>query len=152
MIRAVIGAGPRVGTSFVMRKLAEAGLPVYSDKDITELLPDEGNTGGYFETHFANLPFLKDVICKVWPLGVNGADIERAVILERNREDQLRSITEQMNREQALLETLGIDWSAEEHLDRSVEALTPLYNIPHIKVRTEDLDVEINNIINFMRY
>jgi hypothetical protein len=152
MIRAVIGAGPRVGTSFTMRKLEEAGLPVHYDQDINDLLPCEGNSGGYYETHFSKLPDLKDVICKVWPLGVNGANIEKAVILERSRDSQLVSIEQQMGRERALLETLGIDWSAEEMLSRSVEALTPLYSIPHIKVRTEDLDDEIDNIINFMRY
>lgn len=152
MIRAIIGAGPRVGTSWTMRKLEEAGLPIYYDQDINDLLPLEGNSGGYYETHFSKLPDLKDVICKVWPLGVNGADIEKAVILERSRDTQLDSISKQMVREQALLETLGIDWSAEELLTRSAEALTPLYSIPHLKVRTEDLDDEIDNIIKFMRY
>ena len=152
MIRAVVGAGPRVGTSFVMHSLMEAGLPVHSDPAVSGVLPPEGNVDGYYETHYTDLPYLKDVICKVWPLGVNGADIERAVILERNRPDQLASIEKQMVRERALLATLGCDWSAEEHLDRSMAALSPLYEIPHLRVRTEDLDDEIDNIINYMRY
>ena len=152
MIRAVIGVGPRVGTSFTMKSLIEAGLPVHWDQCVDDLLPTAGNTAGYYETDHVNLPDLSGVIVKVWPLAAHLASIEKAVILERNRDCQLASIEKQMVRERELLATLGIDWTAEDFIDQSEKALTPLLSIPHLRIRTEDLDDRIDDIITFMRY
>ncbi len=152
MIRAVVGVGPRVGSSWVMKQLHDSGLPVHWDAELEEILPPEGNPGGYYETFAVNLPKLNDVICKVWPLGVNGADIERMVVLERGREAQLKSIEIQMEREAQLLEALGLDWEPEDFLVKSEAALKPLLSIPHLRVRTEDLNDRIDEIINYMRY
>ncbi len=152
MIRAIMGVGPRSGTSFTMRKLHEAGLPVHWDSSIDEQMPAEGNPRGYYETHFKDYKSLEDVIVKVWPLSARFADIERMVILERDRDSQIASIEKQMVREQALLETLGISWSAEDFRDKSAEALNLYLSIPHLRVRTEDLDERIDEIINYMRY
>ena len=152
MIRAIVGTGPRVGSSFVMRSLIEAGLPVHWNKELEAVLPSEGNPSGYFETHLSDLHGLSDVICKVWPLGVGEADIERMVVLERGRKAQLRSIELQIEREKHLLDVVGLDWTPEDFLDKSLEALQPLLSIPHLRVRTEDLDERIQEIINYMRY
>jgi hypothetical protein len=152
MIRAVVGVGPRVGTSFTMRKLHEAGLPVHWDPSIDKKMPSEGNPEGYYETHFQDYRSLDNVIVKVWPLSARFADMEKMVVIERSRESQLASIEKQMVREQALLETLGIDWAPEEFLDKSAQALNLYLSIPHLRVRTEDLDERIDEIINYMRY
>ena len=136
-----------------MQQLHEAGLPVYWDEEINQVLPDAGNPGGYYETTTTNLPLLNNVICKVWPLGSAGADIERMVVLERGREAQLRSIEIQMEREAQILEAVGLtSWTPEDFLDKSQEALKPLLSIPHLRVRTEDLNDRIEEIINYMRY
>ena len=152
MIRAVIGVGPRVGTSFTMKSLLDAGLPVHWDSRLEAILPAEGNPAGYYETDYVNLPDLSDVVVKVWPLAAHLASIEKAVILERNRDCQLASIEKQLVRERELLATLGITWTAEEFIDQSEKALTPLLSIPHLRIRTEDLDDRIDDIITFMRY
>ena len=152
MIRAVIGVGPRVGTSFTMKSLIDAGLPVHWDSRLEAIFPAEGNPAGYYETDHVNLPDLSDVIVKVWPLAAHLASIEKAVILERNRDCQLASIEKQMVRERELLATLGITWTAEDFIDQAEKALTPLLSIPHLRIRTEDLDDRIDDIITFMRY
>jgi len=152
MIRAIMGVGPRSGTSFTMRMMHEAGLPVHWDPSIDETMPAEGNPQGYYETHFQNYQSLEDVIVKVWPLSARYADIEKMVILERDRDSQIASIEKQMVRERELLATLGIAWSAEDFRDRSAEALNLYLSIPHLRVRTEDLDERIDEIINYMRY
>lgn len=152
MIRAVMGVGPRSGTSFTMRMMHEAGLPVHWDSSIDEKMPAEGNPQGYYETHFQDYRSLEDVIVKVWPMSARFADVEKMVVLERDRDSQIASIEKQMVRERALLDTLGITWSAEDFRDRSAEALNLYLSIPHLRVRTEDLDERIDEIINYMRY
>jgi hypothetical protein len=152
MIRAVVGVGPRAGTSFVMRSLHEAGLPVSWDPEVDALLPEEGNPGGYFETDYHNYKSFDDVILKVWPLAMHLADIEKMVVLERNRANQIASIEKQVARERELLDQLGVTWAPEEFVDRSLEALSPFLSIPHLRVRTEDLDERIEEIISYMRY
>ena len=152
MIRAVVGIGPRVGSSFVMQSIRDAGIPIYWDTHIEAVLPSEGNPGGYFETNPKDFPSLKDVVCKVWPISAGTADIERMVILERDRETQLHSIQLQMDRERELLEIVGLDWTPEDFLTKSLAALQPLLSTPHLRVRTEDLNDRIAEIIQFMRY
>ena len=89
MIRAIVGAGPRVGSSWVMAQLHKAGLPVHWDREFSQLFPVGGNPGGYYETNANNLPTLSNVICKVWPLGSATADIERMVMLKRDESRQV---------------------------------------------------------------
>lgn len=152
MIRAVVGRGPRVGSSFVMRRLHEAGVPCHWDDALTDILPVEGNPDGYFETPYQNYRSIRNKVVKVWPLSMHFADIERMVVLERSRESQLASIKKQMARERTLLEERSIVLTPEEFIDRSHNALELYLSIPHLRVRTEDLDERIDEIISYMRY
>ena len=152
MIRAVVGRGPRVGSSFVMKSLLDAGLPVHWDQSLCDILPEDGNPDGYYETMFQDYRSHEDVILKVWPLTMQHADIERMVVLERSRENQLASIEKQMVREQKLLEERGIGLTPTEFIDLSHQALEIYLSIPHLRVSTEDLDDRIDEIISFMRY
>lgn len=152
MIRAVVGIGPRVGSSFVMKALLDAGLPVHFDQALGDILPAEGNPDGYYETHYDDYKSVDDVIVKVWPLAIHCADIERMVILERSRESQVASIKKQMVRERQLLEELDVQLTPEEFIDKSREALDLYLSIPHLRVNTEDLDDRINEIISYLRY
>ena len=152
MIRAVMGVGPRAGTSFTMKELLDAGLPVHWDPSIDAALPVDGNPRGYYETLPSDYRSVTDKIVKVWPLAAQYADIERMVVLERNRESQLASIAEQVERERELLDALDISWTPEEFLDRSSKALSLYLSIPHLRVRTEDLSERIDEIISYLRY
>lgn len=151
MIRAVMGAGPRTGTSWTMHRLAQAGLPVEYSQSVEDVMPAEGNPLGYYECLLSDLPTANAII-KAWPLTADPMIIERMVVLYRDRSTQLASIERQMTRERELLDAAGIVWTAEEHLDKSLDALQPFLGIPHLAIRTEDLDDRISDIINYMRY
>lgn len=150
MISAVMGAGPRTGTSWTMRRLHNAGLPVQYNSSIDAVMPPAGNPMGYYE--WLNGDTAKDnAIIKVWPISANPTIINKMVVLYRDRSTQLASIERQMTRERKLLDAAGIDWTAEEHLDKSLAALQPLLGIPHLAIRTEELDERISDIINYLR-
>ena len=114
-------------------------------------MPAEGNPLGYYECLLSDLPTTNAII-KAWPLTADPMIIERMVVLYRDRSTQLASIERQMTRERELLDAAGIVWTAEEHLDKSLDALQPFLGIPHLAIRTEDLDDRISDIINYMRY
>lgn len=152
MIRAVVGAGPRTGTSWTMYCLAEAGVPIKYDRSIDRFMPASGNPLGYFESYPESLTNYDNTVAKVWPISAKPETIEKMVVLYRDRATQLASIERQMTRERELLDAAGIGWTAEEHLDRSLRALEPLLGIPHLAIRTEELDERISDIINYMRY
>ena len=152
MIRAIMGAGPRTGTSWTMHRLAKAGLPVHHSKSLSAIMPPEGNPQGYYECYPADLLNYENTIAKVWPITAQPEIIEKMVVLYRDRTTQLASIERQLTRERTLLEAAGIDWTAEEHLDRSLLALEPLLGIPHLAIRTEELDERISDITNYLRY
>lgn len=151
MIRAILGVGPRVGTSWTMSKLVEAGLPVHYNADFSDLFPEEGNPMGYFETPVEEHLAITNKIVKVWPLAPH-PNIERMVILERDYDAQLTSVTKQMVREKEFLAKLEIDWSPSEFITKSKAAVAPLLSIPHIRVNTDDLTERINEITNYLRY
>ena len=151
MIRAILGVGPRVGTSWTMSKLVEAGLPVHYNADFSDLFPEEGNPMGYFETPVEEHLAITNKIVKVWPLAPHPS-IERMVILERDYDDQLASVEKQMVREEEFLKKLKIDWTPQEFIMKSRAALSPLLSTPHLRVRTEDLNERINEITNYLRY
>jgi len=146
-IRAVVGAGPRTGTSFVMRKLQEAGVPIHYHAWMDDQLPAEGNPDGYFETNREYLSFshLSDVVVKVWPGDHKSPDIERMVILKRNRDEQIASVEKQFERE-------GIeDWTPGELVDTSYALISDV-DVPHRVFSTDNLDNDIDEIIEYMRY
>jgi hypothetical protein len=140
MIYAVVGAGPRTGTSWVMGQLHAAGLPVYWTKSIK--IP-----GAEYETNWKELPNLRNVIAKVWPGTISVADIGRVVILRRDRDEQVISLRKQMERER--IAGYKCDETAEELIDRCVKFADAI-RLPKIEIRTEDLNSRINEIIGWL--
>ncbi len=146
MIRTITGVGPRVGTSFVMRRCIDAGLPVNYDPVLEAMLPPSGNPHGYYEYNPADLPGLTSGIAKVWPLFLHTVKVEKAVILQRDPALQYRSIREQAKRE-------GIRCYPPHWLEQSLEALTNWLPTTGAEVRvyrTEDLSSSIDEIIEFI--
>ena len=141
MIGAVIGIGPRTGTSYVMKSLHEAGFATYWEEDDH---PDKGGQiGGHFECPVDRLPQLENVIVKVWPGAQDKALIERAVILSRPVTQQLPAIAAQMARER----TTGI--TPEEILNFCMAEGMKL-RIPNvIHVTTPNIDREMGRIKSF---
>lgn len=146
MIYAVMGAGPRTGTSFVMRRLHEAGLPVYWDEKPE--LPIGGNPSGYFETDWHRLSTLDQVIVKVWPRFAHQVEIDRLLILRRDRDTQVKSLTRQLGRERHLWQ--GVPWSAGHIIDYALKGLSKVTALQRMEFRTETLDQNINQIIDYL--
>ena len=146
MIHAVMGAGPRTGTSFVMHRLLEAGLPVhFNDRGD---LPVAGNPSGYFETYWHRLSTLDQVIVKVWPRFAHLVEIDRLLILRRDRDAQTKSLTRQLRRERHLWQ--GAPWSAEHIIDYALKGLSKVTAIQTMEFETETLDQNINQIIDYL--
>lgn len=142
-----MGAGPRTGTSFVMRKLKEAGVPIYWTPWLP--LPKQGNPDGYFDTHQDELSLLSNLVVKVWPRMAFHVEIERMVVLRRDRATQIESLTQQMEREKKLL--VGMDWTPESLIDACQVALERI-DAPQRCYQTEGLDQTIPEIIEYLRY
>jgi hypothetical protein len=138
MIYSVTGAGPRTGTSFVMRKLYEAGLPVYWT-DYVQI------PGAEFETNYQDLARLNNVIVKVWPNMLSKAQIERMIVLRRDRESQVESIRMQEERE------IGYSHMdlPESLIDKSNWILEQV-DIERREYRTEELDDQIGEIVMWL--
>jgi len=161
-MRIVTGIGPRVGSSYVMKALKNAGLPVVGKKFWEFTVKDE-NPGGYWEPHPIETSQniytdkWKNKCVKIWPsvlLKTPVYNINRLVILERkDRDRQDSSTTRVYNKEKKLIKfdnpfnpiTDIIDWSRW-CLTRSLEEA----NYPILRVYTEDLNNDITKIIQFM--
>ena len=147
MIHAVIGAGPRTGTSWVMRQLEEAGLPVFWSEEFYEA--DADNPYGYYEADPQALIEQDGVIAKVWPGPLmNQLGIVRGVVLYRDREAQLKSIRERMKKEQEACDKLGL--SAEEYIDLPSNFLDAGLLFEYQVFMTENLNNTISDIIEYM--
>lgn len=142
MIGAVIGLGPRTGTSYVMKRLYEAGFKVYWEEDEW---PDSDRVGGHFETPRERLPAIQDRIVKVWPGAHHDTLIERAAVLYRNQADQLRSIEKQMEREREFR------YRAEDIVRYCYRALDGFTAGRTLAVMTEDIDDRLEEIFDFFR-
>jgi hypothetical protein len=140
MIYAVVGAGPRTGTSWVMGQLHAAGLPVHWTKSIK--IP-----GAEYETDWKELPNLNNVIAKVWPGTMTVAKVSRIVLLRRDRDEQIISLRKQLERERAV--GYKVVETAEELIDRNVKFANAI-RIPKIEIRTEDLNSRIGEIIGWL--
>ena len=150
MLCAVIGNGPRTGTSFVMGKLHEAGLPVVWDNTLD--IP-----GADYDMLPQDALLVKDGIIKIWPPILPYVQLRRAVILRRNTMDQVRSIKQQKQREEeagAIIDML--DLSPETILEAHSAALFDWLLNKHVhqteilEVNTEDLNNRINEIVYWM--
>jgi len=140
MIHAITGIGPRTGTSWVMEQLSDAGLPVYWSKGLHI-------TGAGYETYPGELPRLNHRIVKVWPNSLSRADVQKMLVLRRNRKDQVRSIQEQMNRER--IEGFTFHQTPEQMIDRA-EWIVQQSKMERLEVRTEELNDRINEIVDWL--
>jgi hypothetical protein len=140
MIYAVVGAGPRTGTSWVMGELHAAGLPVYWTKTLN--IP-----GAKYETDWKILPTLHNVIAKVWPGTLTVANVGRIVLLRRDRDEQIISLRKQIEREREA--GYKCDETAEDLIDRCI-LFANVIRIPKIEIRTEDLNSRIDEIIGWL--
>ncbi len=151
MLNIVTGSGPRVGSSFVMRQAKVAGLNVIGDKYLHGMLPPEGNLGGYYDLATDEVLLLKEGVAKVWPVSLPlvGPPIDRMLILERDdKEAQEASIIKQAKRENAEADPKVVMEFCSACLDKFLACERAPKNI--LKVRTEDLYKEIDDILNFL--
>lgn len=140
MIYAVTGAGPRTGTSFVMSKLHEAGLPVYWTLGYD--FP-----GAEYEVRKHELFGLDKVIAKVWPRLLSRATVSRMVVLKRDRATQIESLKRQIEREREA--GLVFEEKPESLIDQS-RWIVDNSSIRKREYRTEELDDNIAEIVTWL--
>ncbi len=151
MLNIVTGAGPRVGSSFVMRQAKVAGLRIHGDKYLYGALPVAGNPGGYYDLYADEVHKLDYGVAKVWPVSLPliRQPIDRLVILERRDKDaQMASIVRQSKREKREADPQAVLDFCQERLDDFLACERAPKNI--MRVQTEDLNEEISNIITFL--
>ena len=139
MIYAITGAGPRTGTSWVMGKIREAGLPIFWTRELK--IPN-----AKYDTHWDDLPSLTDVIVKVWPKHLTLADIGRMIVLRRNYHDQVKSIYRQTRIERKA----GFRINQTPHeLIQECNGIIRKQTVPIREYRTEELNDRIDEIIDW---
>lgn len=161
MICAITGLGPRVGTSFVMNEARKAGLPIIGHKFLPEWTVPKHNPEGYYDLdpfEFVDLYYsgqLNKRVVKAWgPLlaKVNPNDISCVVLLERkDKQAQLASIKKVMADEIKTIK--GSQFShltAQEILEEHYNAVKLIQSNNILRVYTEDLNIEITNILRFL--
>jgi hypothetical protein len=139
MIYTVTGAGPRTGTSFVMGKLREAGLPTHWTESLKIV-------DAKYDTWYTELPDLNDVIVKVWPNFLNSVKVGRMLVLRRDFISQVKSIQQQIRRERKQGYTI-VD--TPKQLIEKANWILSRQKIERLEVRTEDLDERIDEIIGW---
>ncbi len=135
-----MGVGPRTGTSYLMRRLTNAGFSTLWEPDE---IADDGRSGGHYECPQEKLLGAENVIAKVWPGSFELTLIERAVVLTRDRQEQLRSIARQLRREDLP------GWEPELILDYCVHAVEKVDVPTVLRVRMEELDDRLDEIFQF---
>lgn len=147
MINVVTGVGPRVGSSFVMKRCLDAGLNVKYDSVLEGMLPEEGNPNGYYEYNPNDLGALTDGVVKVWPIFLHKVVPKKIVVLRReNTGRQYDSIRKQAIRE-------GGSVYPPHWVEQSLIALLEFLPQTKAEVRvysTETLRDTIDDIINFL--
>lgn len=141
MIGAVIGIGPRTGTSRVMEMLEYHAFRVsYVDDEI----PDEGRVGYHFEYPVEMLPEADGTIVKLWPHGYRNTLIERALFLYReDYEAHLKSIRRQQIRE-------GLTQVPAKHLIMACIQKMDGLEIPEVMaVEMHEIDDRMDEIVSF---
>ena len=154
---AVTGIGPRTGTSWVMYKLFEAGLPVNGHRFLPELCVTEHNPNGYWELYPGD-PVPESGISKVWGIWKHDR-VDRVVILKRrDREAQIRSM-EKVLRDELKLEhwkhvpdqTITMNEIIETCDQKTTDWLKTAHKGEVLTVDTEDLDQSIGYIVSFLK-
>ena len=139
MIYAVVGAGPRTGTSWTMEQLDKAGLPVYYT-DYVEI------PGAAYETLQTELAALKNVVVKVWPNSMFMNRIGRMVVLKRDYASQMASLEKQLERERAA--GFVVNMPAKQMIEQSCWILERS-TIPRLEIETQDLNARIGEVIEW---
>ena len=159
MICAVTGVGPRVGTSFVMNEVKKAGLPILGHKFLEEWTVSKHNPEGYWDLdpielmdmYYAGL--LNNHVVKIWgPLLQHMNNIGAVVLIERkNKQAQLQSMRKVMKDEVLTIKGKQFaHYTAEKILEEHLNAINTAKFNTVLKVYTEDLNTEIDNIIRFL--
>jgi len=160
----VTGVGPRTGTSFVMQKAREVGLPISGEMFIDGVTINKHNPNGYWDINPFHFPTLlqsnklDNTIVKVWPTVLQFIDVSKIkciVVLERkNKQKQISSIFKVLNDELTLpINQIFYDQKTPIELIEESNNILNYYlkpDINFIKVYTEDLDSSIKNILDFL--
>lgn len=163
-INVVTGFGPRTGTSFIMQKAIERGLPIVGEKFIEGLTVEKHNPLGYWDINPFKLHSLlennklNNSICKLWFDSlqfINKDYINRVVVVERkNKKQQFESMAKVLHDEleQPLCRMFYGNQTIEELYNYTTDGL-----IKWLKdkkqvfwVYTEDLNEKIDDVLNFL--
>jgi hypothetical protein len=123
-----------------MRKLHEAGLPVYWTLGYD--FP-----GAEYEVRSDELFMLNNVISKVWPRVLSKVNIRRMIVLKRDRTTQIKSLERQIEREREA------GWTILEKPGSVIDQCRWIVDNSHIpkrEYRTEELDDNIADIISWL--
>lgn len=148
MLCAVVGCGPRTGTTFVMKSCHEAGLPVAWNPTLN--IPGAG-----YDLLPSQMFNVEHGIIKIWPPALRHCRITRAVVLRRDYEAQLVSAHAQKAREDAAGAIfddgrLGVEEALEIHHKALGRWLLSNRRCEVLDVRTEDLDERIGEIVDWL--
>jgi len=148
MLNLVTGHGPRVGSSHIMRQAKIRGLDVKGSKYAHGALPVAGNPGGYYDLLLDEVLMLRSGVAKVWSAAFGGLQVpvDRMVVLSRDRDSQLASITKQKQREGLEANSAAVIEYSSSLLNRFLET----YEGQVMEVRTEEIDNKLEDILNFL--
>jgi hypothetical protein len=157
----VTGVGPRTGTSFVMCRARDAGMPVSGDRFPASTVPKH-NPDGYWETDPRDIHALDNTVAKLWGqsiASVGNARISRLLVLEReNKDEQIESMRRVLKDELMLAENAeyaGIAVDSSDILSEFVRNMDKwLSGIEHqkiLRVQTRDLSSRIGEVLRFLK-
>lgn len=162
----VTGIGPRTGTSFIMQKAKEAGLPIYGNKFLDGITIPEFNPDGYWDIHPNEIVEawfdgrLNNKIVKLWnPIlkVVDQSKISRVLILERqDKLAQLTSIEKVYEAESKLpdnkqfIDVLNPYSILTDHILTTNEWVRKRNKNTIMRVYTEDINENLDDILVFL--
>jgi hypothetical protein len=165
-INVVTGYGQRTGTSFVMQKAKEAGLPINGEMFLDGLTINKHNPNGYWDINPFSFSFLlesnklNNSVCKIWPSVLEYLDhgrINNVVVLKRkNKQQQLESMAKVLKDELTLpinklfYSSETVEFLLEDSSNKLTKWLENKNNNSVLEVYTEDLNIRINDIISFL--
>lgn len=165
-INIVTGFGQRTGTSFVMQKIKEKGLPVCGEKFLNGITVEKHNPNGYWDINPLQLADLisnnklDSKFCKLWANVLQFIPQENTnlvIVLERkNKEQQLSSMQKVLN-DELELPINKIFYNGETVKDIYENTVTLLNAwLQHkdkskvLHIYTEELDNSLSSIYNFI--
>jgi hypothetical protein len=153
----VTGLGPRTGTSFVMQKAKEHGLPITGKMFIDGYTVPKHNPQGYWDTDLETITgkHIDNTVIKLWYPTLKELDhslISCVVVLQRrNKLAQLSSIYKVYKDEYELTKVrMDVLGSFLEQYTKLPKWLQNRNQQTVLSVFTEDLDKEYENILRFL--